>query len=113
MIQIIKVRIKTSFHAELEGDVSAAVDRTAVEFALSDYTSWLLELNAAYSVSWQERVAVLEPMEYTAQSVSSAVDVWERPVLGVQGISIHYTNSAAEWSPLTGNINYFTCRYHG
>ena len=74
-----------SLSAELEGDVSRAVERTAECFSAVDCITWLQDLSVAYQMSWREKLAALEAMEYSHPSVTDILRVWDKQPPEVDG----------------------------
>ena len=59
--------------------------RTAKTFSLADHVSWLRQLHCAYRSDFDEKMAVLQSLQYTSESMSYVCGVWEKRPPGIDG----------------------------
>lgn len=66
--------------------LEASCQRSATTFSLADYLSWLKQLHCAYSYDLEEKLSVLQSVQYTSECMGHMCSVWGREVAEGRGV---------------------------
>ena len=66
--------------------LEASCQRSATTFSLADYLSWLRQLHCAYRHDLEEKLSVLQSVQYTSECMGHMCSVWGREVTEGRGV---------------------------
>lgn len=73
------------FFPAIQG-LEASCQSSATSFSLGTYASWLRQLHCSYSCDLEDKLMVLQSLQYTSECLGHVCGVWEREVAGVRGM---------------------------